>query len=451
VEGFAVLRAVPIRVAVLSIVMALAVGVAPTAATIIDRERFTNSYVYTNWDCGYPMTVVGVESHTVLVRLDTQSPDIVFVTDNIKVRETWTATDGRWFTVTVTNLLKDVRAKSLGGSLYEFRFTIAGQPLIITDSSGTVIARDRGNVSFEYTFDFSDGTFTFLGSRFSGPHPSFGIDTCKIVAPLTGSDSARYLTARPIGSTSFPMGFYEYLPPSYTSTGAQSPLLIALNGKGEDGDGTPGGLQILLNQGIPRFIDVGGWPTARPLVVLALQHVEEPGFDYSPCDGVPWPGSCLMLLQDQRGDTQPAFCTTADEVHAFISYAVAHYNVDPKRVYVTGLSCGAYGAWEYLAKYGSQQVAAVVPASGEGRPAWSRAGCALAAVPIWAFAGALDDLVNPQGSIVPMTNLQACPGVNADRARLTVYADVGHEAWNPAYDGQNGDDIYSWMLGFTHP
>ena len=57
----------------------------------------------------------------------------------------------------------------------------------------------------------------------------------------------------------------------------------------------------------------------------------------------------------------PAFCTTPDEVHDFIAYAVAHYNVDPKRVYVTGLSCGAFGTWEYLAKYGDEQVAAAVP------------------------------------------------------------------------------------------
>jgi predicted peptidase len=155
------------------------------------------------------------------------------------------------------------------------------------------------------------------------------------------------------------MGFYEYLPPSYSTAGARSPLLVALNGYGKNGDGTPGGLQNLLGTGIPRFIDVGGSPTGRPLVVLALQHVEEPpGFDFSPCDGVQWGGSCSMQLQHDRNSASPAFCTTPDEVHDFISYAVAHYNVDPARIYVTGLSCGAYGVWEYLAKYhASLQVA----------------------------------------------------------------------------------------------
>ena len=271
------------------------------------------------------------------------------------------------------------------------------------------------------------------------------------IAPLIGTGSARYLTARPIGSTSLPMGYYEYLPPSYRGTGPQSPLLVALNGYGETGDGTAGALVNLLNTGIPRLIDIGGWPTGRPLVVLALQHVEAaPGFDFSPCDGVnPWGGTCDMFLQDARKNASPAFCTTPDEVHDFIAYAVAHYNVDPKRVYVTGLSCGGFGAWEYLAKYGNAQVAAAVPIAGEGRPAWATVGCRLGSVPIWAFHGELDDVVNPQGSIATMHQLAACPGVSADAARLTVYPGLYHDGWDQAYSGSLGDDIYSWMLGYS--
>ena len=42
------------------------------------------------------------------------------------------------------------------------------------------------------------------------------------------------------------MGYYEYLPPSYSDTGAGSPLLVALNGYGETGDGTPEALGRLL-------------------------------------------------------------------------------------------------------------------------------------------------------------------------------------------------------------
>ena len=274
--------------------------------------------------------------------------------------------------------------------------------------------------------------------------------SCKAVAPLTGTDSARYLTPRSIGSTTFPMGYYEYLPPSYSESGAGNPLLVALHGYGQTGDGTPDGLHNLLGDGIPKSIDGGGWPIGRPLVVLAPQHVEEPpGFDFTPCHGVMWDGSCSMQLQHDRNHASPAFCTTPDEVHDFITYALAHYNVDPERVYLTGLSCGAFGGWEYLAKYGDEYVTAAVLIAGEGRPAWHIAGCHLGSVPLWAFHGKLDDVVNPQGSIEPMTNLAACPGVPANRARLTVYPDLPHEAWDPAYSGSRGDDIYTWMSAFS--
>ena len=158
-----------------------------------------------------------------------------------------------------------------------------------------------------------------------------------------------------------------------------------------------------------------------------------------------------MYLQHDLDHASPAFCTTPDEVHDFIEYAVDHYNVDPSRVYVTGLSCGAFGAWEYLAKYGDEQVAAAVPIAGEGRPAWDTAGCDLGTVAIWAFHGEFDDVVDPQGSIVPITNLRDCAGVPDERAKLTIYPDLFHDGWDQAYSGSLGDDIYTWMLSFTNP
>ena len=250
----------------------------------------------------------------------------------------------------------------------------------------------------------------------SGPHPSFDIDLCKLVEPLTGGDSAQYLTQRPIGSTESTMGYDEYLPPSYDPKGDPSPLLLFFHGAGESGDGSAEALSHLVGAGIPKYINVGGWPTDRPFVVLAPQHFDPGTFDFSTCDGLPWGGSCGMQLQHDLGHDSTSFCTTPDEVHDFIDYAVAHYNVDPTRVYLTGLSCGAYGIWEYLAAHGADnKVAAAVPIAGDGRPGSSDDYCKLDTTPIWAFHGLLDDVVNPDGSIVPMTALQGCPGVDAQR------------------------------------
>jgi dienelactone hydrolase len=438
-----------------AIVITMTLTAGSASATVGERERvFKNPYEFVAWDCGYPMDVVGIETHLIHVRADQKNDNIGFFTNNYSWRETWTAADGRSFTISGNGIFKDVQAKSLGGSLYQFAFHENGQPFVLRDSSGKLISRDRGNLTGRYTFDFETGEFNYLGDTLHGPHPMFGVDLCKAVAPLTGiSDSAKYLTERPIGSTDSPAGYDEYLPPSYTATGAQSPLLIFFHGYGETGDGTPEAISRLVAAGIPKYINVGGWPTDRPFVVLAPQHVEDPpGFDFSSCDGAQFGGSCNMQVQHDRGNAQPAFCTTPNEVRDFIDYAVTHYNVDSSRVYITGLSCGAFGVWEYLGFYGGDnKVAAAVPIAGEGRPAFATASCSLGDTPIWAFTGLLEDTVDPQGSIEPIKALQDDCGVPADQAKLTAYPDRDHNSWDPAYGGANGDDIYSWMLGFTTP
>jgi dienelactone hydrolase len=434
--------------AVIGALLALTVGSAPASATIVERDHVVNEpYEFVAGNCGYPMQVTGESRHTFRIRADAKDDRIVYVTETYAFRETWTAADGRSFSVSANAVTKDVQAVPLGGSTYRFTFNQPGQPFVIRDSSGRVVAKDRGNLSFEYTFDLETGAFEPGDFRVSGPHPLLDLDLCKAVQPLTGNDSARHQTLHPIGSTAAPSAFAEYLPPSYQTTGPGSPLLVFLHGYGETGDGTPEALDRLLDAGIPKYIDVGGWDLDRPFVVLSPQHVEEaPGFPFQDCNG-----SCNMFLQHARNHVQPAFCTTPDEVHDFLDYAVAHYNIDPTRIYVTGLSCGGFGTWEYLAKYGGEYAAAAIPIAGEGRPAWDTAGCALGDVALWAFHGELDDTVDPAGSIEPMTNLAGCPGVDPARAKLTVYPGLFHDGWDQAYSGSLGDDIYSWMLGITKP
>ena len=302
--------------------------------------------------------------------------------------------------------------------MYEFTFHEVGQPFVITDSSGNVVVPRPGEHHRSLHDRLRRRVGQTSGSRSADRTRSFDVDLCKAVEPLTGGDSARYLTPRPIGSTDSPMGFYEYLPPSYSATGAESPLLVFFNGYGENGDGTADGLSNLLFAGIPRFINVGGWATDRPFVVLSPQHVEEPpGFDFSSCDGVePWGGSCNMQVQHDLDNASPAFCTTPDEVHDFIDYAVAHYNVDPTRVYVTGLSCGAFGIWEYLAKYDDElQVAAAVPIAGDGRPGSAAAYCGARLDAALGVPRRARRCRQPAGSIEPMTALADCPGSRLTR------------------------------------
>jgi len=240
--------------------------------------------------------------------------------------------------------------------------------------------------------------------------------------PIGGGMATSSLTAKPLGSTDAAQGYQEYLPAGY-GDGVKRPLIVFVHGLGENGNGDAD-LTKLLSIGIGKVLSSGQWPETRPFVVLAPQHPPTPvssGFD----------------------------CTTPAELHAFIDYALANYDIDAKRVYLAGLSCGAIGSWNYLGQYVDAQVAAAVLVAGDGRPAWTAKGCELARVGIWAFHGLLDGTVPPAGSTEPIGELMACPDPRED-LRLTTFPDVGHESWVQAYEQPDAaNDIYGWMLGIT--
>lgn len=239
---------------------------------------------------------------------------------------------------------------------------------------------------------------------------------------LGTSTSSDRLTWHPIGSVDgAPLGYAEYLPPSYAANGAKSPVLVFLHGSGESGDGTEFQLLRLVGSGIPGMIYGNRWPDERPFVVLSPQHRED----------------------------APNFCMEATEIDQFLRFALDHYNVDPSRLYVTGLSCGAIGLWNYLAQHGDELIAAAVPIAGFGLAAFSEQGCELGKTPIWAFHGALDGNVPVHGDVYPLTSLQGCSDPAPVDARLTVYPLTGHDSWTQTYERSAEDDIYDWMLSHT--
>ncbi len=216
-----------------------------------------------------------------------------------------------------------------------------------------------------------------------------------------------------------PLGYLEYLPPSYSASGEKSPLLVFLHGSGESGKGDNLGLAKLSAGGLPLLISSNHWPDDRPFVVLSPQHD----------DSMP-----------------PSFCMESKEIDGFLHFALEHYNVDPSRVYVTGLSCGAIGLWNYLNEHGDELIAAAVPIAGNGLLAVEQRGCDLGKTPIWAFHGAIDASVPVESEVYPMTALQQCTDPAPIDARLNVFPTSGHDVWTRTYSGQDGFDIYSWML-----
>lgn len=124
-----------------------------------------------------------------------------------------------------------------------------------------------------------------------------------------------------------------------------------------------------------------------------------------------------------------------DDIEQAYRDTVDSYNIDPKRVYLTGLSMGGFGTWIYGAQH-VDRFAALLPICGGGRledvPALSR-------VPIWAFHGADDETVFPDESIKMVNAVKAANG----NVTYTEYEDTGHNSWDKAYgDGR----VIRWLL-----
>lgn len=229
--------------------------------------------------------------------------------------------------------------------------------------------------------------------------------------PDDGKPSSANLKPVPLGMSAAKQGYWEFTPDGYGG-GELYPLLVFLHGLGENGDGDSE-LNKLLNSGPPGLIEGDQWPADRPFVVLSPQH-------------------------------SGGGCPGPDEVHDFITYAVSAYDINPARIYLTGLSCGAGGAFGYLAKYLDEQIVAMVPIAGDGKGAFKQAGCMLGKVALWAFHGDADNIVDVSGTKEPITELQMCDP--KPEAEMVIYPGVGHDSWTMTYDLAAGHDIYAWLL-----
>jgi predicted peptidase len=129
---------------------------------------------------------------------------------------------------------------------------------------------------------------------------------------------------------------------------------------------------------------------------------------------------------------------------ALLDHVMNHHRVNRRRVYLTGMSMGAYGGWQLVAAQ-PQRFAAFVPVCGGGDvlplllapPARERA---LRSLPVWAFHGARDELV-PVAESERM--LGAMRHLGATDVRLTVYPEAGHDAWTQTYANPK---LYEWLL-----
>lgn len=114
--------------------------------------------------------------------------------------------------------------------------------------------------------------------------------------------------------------------------------------------------------------------------------------------------------------------------------------IDPKRIYITGLSMGGFGTWDLICRYPSF-FAAAVPVCGGGDT--SRAPH-LSNTPVWAFHGAKDDVVLPALSSDMILAIRKAGG----HPKLTLYPDANHNSWDAAYSEKK---MFRWLFRQVNP
>ena len=228
-------------------------------------------------------------------------------------------------------------------------------------------------------------------------------------------------------TTGLAMGYLAYLPAGYNSSpGRTWPTIVFLHGSGQVGTGTGDSLDSVAVNGLPLLYETGTEPAvAAGFIVLVPQ------------------------LPDNTNNP-PRLRLWMDEV-------LPRYGVDRDRLYLTGLSQGGFGTFDYLEWFGNtNEFAAMVPIAGGFNRViecseWRN-------TPLWAFHGEQDLSVNVAGSIrtVQYVDANCAP---PEPMRLTTYPGVGHDSWdltytlsgmapgltNPSYDPYDVD-IFTWML-----
>lgn len=124
-----------------------------------------------------------------------------------------------------------------------------------------------------------------------------------------------------------------------------------------------------------------------------------------------------------------------ESLNTYLDNLIEEYPIDPDRIYLTGISMGGCGTWQW-ALANPERFAAIAPVCGIGIPWYAER---LKNMPVWAFHGEQDGCIPCHHSVEMVNAIQAVGG----NARLTTYPEIGHNAWDPAYENE---ELYRWLL-----
>ena len=186
-----------------------------------------------------------------------------------------------------------------------------------------------------------------------------------------------------------------------------SPLVLFLHGAGERGSDNA----AQLKHGVGPILDFFA-ERNEPVCLLAPQCPE--GRKWVEVD---WAAASHAMPPEASVSMRLAL--------ALVEKTIRTRNIDPSRVYVTGLSMGGFGTWDAISRR-PDLFAAAMPICGGGDPrqAWR-----FREMPVFAVHGDADTVVPPARTREMVAALWKVGG----RVSFIEYPGCGHGSWGPAY------------------
>jgi predicted peptidase len=210
---------------------------------------------------------------------------------------------------------------------------------------------------------------------------------------------------------------YRWLAPLSVAPSQKYPLVIALHGSGERGSDN--------ERQLTWFAPILGQDTFRmqyPSYVIVPQCPKNKRWAE-----VDWSLRAHILPTAPSAPMRLLF--------ELIDEMIKTYPIDPRRVYITGLSMGGFGTFDALARKPAL-FSAGMPVCGGADTATAHT---VRHIPLWIFHGALDKVVIPERSrdmVLALRRAGALP-------QYTEYPDVEHGSWKPTYANP---DVWRWLF-----
>lgn len=220
------------------------------------------------------------------------------------------------------------------------------------------------------------------------------------------------------------------IPP--TKDGAKMALVIYLHGAGAKGSDN----EKQLAEPLPKLLATPELREKFPCFVLVPQCRAGDDAQGRPNNWVKWQNQIgTKPAEWVNGEAEPS-----DQLRgamAALEHVLATQPIDTARIYLTGVSMGGSGSWNWAAREPAR-FAAIITACGLSEPAKASA---LAKLPVWAFHGSDDEVAPVERSRKMVEALRAAGAP----VKFTEYTGAGHNI-APRVFTENDYAVLKWLF-----